>query len=88
MGVQTYRGALRQCKLFWQLAASFQRASADEQGGSVNGAIALLSDHPATIERETRSRGSPFCDSVLTALQWAVVRAMCGNRESCDSLRA
>ena len=55
-------------------------AAIDEQDCGANGVIALLSDHPRTIARETESRRSPLGDSALTAPQRTAVRTMCGTR--------
>jgi predicted Zn-dependent protease len=51
---------------------------ADKKSAGTSGVLEFFSDHPRTVDREKRSRGSPIGESALTPRQWAAVRAMCG----------
>ncbi|MFM0667390.1 M48 family metallopeptidase [Paraburkholderia sediminicola] len=50
----------------------------DKRNGSAGAAVAFLSDHPRTSDRQKQSQGSPLGESALTPREWAAVRAMCG----------
>jgi Zn-dependent protease with chaperone function len=62
------------------LAAFFasMEKPADKKSGGASSVLEFFSDHPRTVDREKRSRGSPLGESALTLQQWAAVRAMCG----------